>query len=217
MADLLHWDFAENFSGYDAAALILGIEPTEGSSEQARINPVVARMKKCYLDSRSTIAYVRRQFGSKADLNKHLPPEKLLSAALLFRVEHPLDGSDVWLNNAIHFDFDKQEFSRDELVRWLSVIGVNSVYSFGLKQKNTIQEPTGRWPWGSHHTELLGHLEAAARRYWGENYDPLDANTAPLNATVSEWLQTERKVSRTMAGLIASMLRADGLPTGPRK
>ena len=73
------------------------------------------------------------------------------------------------------------------------------------------------WPWGSHHTELLGHLEAAARRYWGENYVPSDATTASTNATVSEWLQTERKVSRTMANSIASMLRPDGLPTGPRK
>ena len=86
-----------------------------------------------------------------------------------------------------------------------------------IEQAIAIPSKVVGWPWGSHHTELLGHLEAAARRYWGENYVPSDATTASTNATVSEWLQKERKVSRTMADSIASMLRPDGLPTGPRK
>lgn len=73
-----------------------------------------------------------------------------------------------------------------------------------------------KWPWGDHHTEMLGHLDAAATRYW-VNYDPADLTTASTNVAVSEWLQSERNVSRTMADSIASMLRADGLPTGPRK
>ncbi|MHB1199174.1 MAG: hypothetical protein ACYCZ6_06365 [Polaromonas sp.] len=76
--------------------------------------------------------------------------------------------------------------------------------------------PATHWPWGNHHTELLGHLDAAARRFW-VNYDPSDATTAPTKVTVSEWLQTARKVSKTMADSIASMLRPDDLPTGPRK
>lgn len=71
-----------------------------------------------------------------------------------------------------------------------------------------------RWPWGDHHTELLGHLEDAARRFW-MNVDPTDNTTAPTNETVSEWLQ-KRGVSKRMADMMASMLRADGLPTGPR-
>ena len=73
-----------------------------------------------------------------------------------------------------------------------------------------------RWPWGSHHTETLGHLEAAARKWW-VLYDPRDFTTAPTNEMVSEWLQTERGISREKARAIASMLRPDGLPTGPRR
>jgi hypothetical protein len=72
------------------------------------------------------------------------------------------------------------------------------------------------WPWGSHHTERLGHLEAAARRFW-VNYDPSDHGTAPTNAVVSAWLQKERKATPTTADSIATMLRPDNLPTGPRK
>lgn len=73
-----------------------------------------------------------------------------------------------------------------------------------------------RWPWGDHHTVLLGHLEAAAQRYWVD-YDPANPDTANTSETVIEWLENERKVSNRMAGAIATMLRPDGLPSGPRK
>lgn len=75
----------------------------------------------------------------------------------------------------------------------------------------------GKWPWGNHETEKLRHLEAAAKKYWA-NYDPDDPSSAETNETVVTWLMTERGVaSRHMAEAIASILRADGLPTGPRK
>lgn len=77
--------------------------------------------------------------------------------------------------------------------------------------------PVSRWPWGNHHTEALGHLEAAALRFWGSNYDPNDPATAPTNEQVSEWLHKQRKVSKTLSNAMASILRLDGLKTGPRK
>ena len=55
-----------------------------------------------------------------------------------------------------------------------------------------------RWPWGPHHTETLGHLEAAARKWW-VLYDPSDLTTAPTNEMVSDWLQTERGISKDKA------------------
>ncbi len=76
--------------------------------------------------------------------------------------------------------------------------------------------PVSRWPWGNHHTEALGHLEAAAKRFW-VNHDPTDNTTAPTNKEVAASLQAERKLSKTLAEAIASILRLDGLPTGPRK
>lgn len=77
-------------------------------------------------------------------------------------------------------------------------------------------EMPAHWPWGGHHTEYLGHLEAAARKWWNL-YDPSDSTTAPTNEMVSSWLQKERNLSGEKAKAIASMLRPDGLPTGPRK
>jgi hypothetical protein len=72
----------------------------------------------------------------------------------------------------------------------------------------------GRWPWGTHETELLRHLHAAAAKWW-QNFDPADNTTAPTNEQVSGWLQA-RGVAKRNADVIATMLRADGVPTGPR-
>lgn len=72
-----------------------------------------------------------------------------------------------------------------------------------------------KWPWGSHETQLLRHLAAAADRFW-KNYDPSDPTTAPTNQEVIDWL-VEHGVARRNAEVMASILRADGLHPGPRK
>lgn len=71
------------------------------------------------------------------------------------------------------------------------------------------------WPWGRHETNLLRKLAAAADRFW-KNYDPSDPTTAPTNQEVIDWLREENVAART-AEIIATILRADNLPTGPRK
>lgn len=76
--------------------------------------------------------------------------------------------------------------------------------------------PGQRWPWGDHHTEALGHLEAAGLRFW-QWFDPTEPATAETNENVVDWLITERKASKDRARAIASLLRADGLPHGPRR
>lgn len=72
-----------------------------------------------------------------------------------------------------------------------------------------------RWPWGSYETKLLRNLAEAAEKYW-KLYDTTDPTTAPTNETVKQWLISEG-VPKRVAEVMAQMLRADGLPTGPRK
>lgn len=126
-------------------------------------------------------------------------------------VQRLLDDFELRTDRA----WETRRLSRDEVIAWLADKGLKSAYQFDLDQTTYVTANRGRWPWGSHHTEMLGHLEAAALRYW-VNYDPAELGTASTNVTVIEWLQTERKVSKTMAEAIASMLRPDGLRTGPR-
>ena len=71
------------------------------------------------------------------------------------------------------------------------------------------------WPWGRHETNLLRKLAYAADKWW-KNYDPTDPTTAPTNEQVAEWLKSENVAART-AEVMATILRADGLSTGPRK
>lgn len=76
-------------------------------------------------------------------------------------------------------------------------------------------QPTqGPWPWGAHETELLRHLAAAAERHWAR-YDPSDPTTAPRSAEVQKWLE-DRGLSGRTAKVMAQILRADGLRSGPR-
>ena len=223
MADLSHWDFAENFSGYDAAALILGLEPRDSDTEQWRIRVVTDRMELHYKN-----ALARIFSNTLGDPIEHCESQAINAQITLSSVkaddlhhrcwlyDEETTLSD-WLSSRLLSNFENQEFARNTIARWLDEIGMNSVYPFNGQKGSRERKSDCRWPWGNHHTELLGHLEAAARRYWAENYDPSDATTAPINATVSEWLQMDRKVSKTMADSIASMLRPDRLPTGPRK
>lgn len=71
------------------------------------------------------------------------------------------------------------------------------------------------YPWGSHSTNLLTLLSAAAEKFWSR-YDPTDPTTAPTNEQVKDWL-IDRKVSMRIAEAMATILRLDGLPTGRRE
>ena len=77
------------------------------------------------------------------------------------------------------------------------------------------QANKGKWPWGDYETDLLRKLAGAAENFW-TRCDPDDKSTAPINKQVSEWLETQKVAPRT-AEYMATILRADGLPPGPRK
>lgn len=82
------------------------------------------------------------------------------------------------------------------------------------------QSGAGPWPWGSHDTALLRALRRAAELWrtveQGGNYDPSDITTAPTNAHVVAWLGRNGVDSQKTREVIATMLRADNLRTGPR-
>lgn len=241
LVDLSKWDFAVEFRLYEAAALIVGIDPAEiyTSTKPARDNPRLYEYHE-HPQIKPVVDRMEYDFLTACDLYeamrdgkwKHSTDEPLSELLLRNREMEvvpvkigswglPLDSVtqralDTWHGSDDIAMYETAKFTRKELSRWLSAIGLKSVYQFDQGPPATIETPFGHWPWDNHHTELLGHLEAAARRYW-QRYDPTDATTAPINKDVAEWLMTERKLSQKMAESIASMLRPDGLPTGPRK
>lgn len=150
----------------------------------------------------------------------------------------PVYDPEIFLRvelSAITTDKDLYLVRLDDVSAWLQTQGVEVDYCIKFatdhdceeaKTEHTDIAQSGdhlRWPWGNHHTELLGHLEAAALEFWVK-YDPKNPRcTAPKNETVIAWLierqvpGQQRRVSDQMAKAIATMLRPDGLPTGPRK
>jgi hypothetical protein len=237
MADLTHWDFAEHFKAKEAAELILGIPPEQSNNEEPsnpdevvlieKITPVLRRMERAYRCAGATLNAAAT--WSNPDSTQYsleifptIPEE--LHSELMVSTRSDLTNFSLSLfgNNTELSPFNTVYFSREEIDRWLTAIGMQSVYPFNRRDAAKEISPTmesdkaSHWPWGNHQTELLGHLEAAAKRFW-KYYDPADATTAPINKDVSEWLVNERKASQKIADSIASILRADGLATGPRK
>lgn len=84
-----------------------------------------------------------------------------------------------------------------------------------LRELESDSGVTALWPWGEHSTRLLNNLADAARTFW-QLYDPADPSTAPTNEQVVDFLR-KRGVALRTAEVMATILRADGLPTGPRK
>lgn len=96
-------------------------------------------------------------------------------------------------------------------------IGVLNSAKSGVEKSTAMRATTvTKWPWGDHHTELLGSLEAAAKRFW-INIDPDDETTLPKNEEISEWLQNDQRVSENISKAIATILRPKGGKPGPKK
>ncbi|WP_202950187.1 hypothetical protein [Acidovorax sp. KKS102] len=147
--------------------------------------------------------------------NKADPNATLLQAWKGMSIAYMAAGSvimiSVWLGHNIENGRMIQQQTIDRL-NWT----IERIAEVEASKHSQRQEGEGKWPWGSHHTDALGHLEAAANRFW-TLYDPMDPSTAPTNEMVAGWLRDERRVSREKANAIASILRADGLKTGPRR
>jgi len=71
-----------------------------------------------------------------------------------------------------------------------------------------------QWPWGTYQTKSLEVLARAVDALW-KNYRPDDPTSAPTNLQVKEWLVLNG-VSGNQADTIATLIRADDLPTGRR-
>ncbi|PTR07117.1 hypothetical protein C8R32_10873 [Nitrosospira sp. Nsp5] len=81
--------------------------------------------------------------------------------------------------------------------------------------KKSETKAIGAWPWGGYETALLRKLALAVESLWNL-YDPSDPSTAPTNEQVEDFLKKRGVPDRT-AEIMATILRADGLPRGRRK
>jgi hypothetical protein len=107
----------------------------------------------------------------------------------------------------------QREIELSDFATWLQLIGHETPPEFHWTPQDLENGPL-LWPWGKYQTTGLRLLAGAANKYW-KHYDPGDSSTAPKNAEVEAWL-IEQGISKRRAEVIASLLRADDLRTGPR-
>lgn len=142
-----------------------------------------------------------------------LPPRRLEDLLIMAK------GS-IGAGGILELDFSSDEGLEESEVRlsnfatWLKSIQHKTPTEFPWAPE-PITCRNMNWPWGKHETELLRKLAAAAQRFWN-NYDPTDPTTAPTNQQIIDWLKEQGVAVRTTE-VMATILRADGLSTGPRK
>lgn len=130
---------------------------------------------------------------------------------------HFSPGSLNMGNNYLHgvqlAEFAKWSFS---IVDWKDLPPqLIDMAKLANEREQTVLAQKAFWPWGDHETKLLRDLVAAGREWWS-TYDPAEPTTAPKNEDVIAWL-IGRGVPKRVAQVMAQILRADGLKTGPRR
>jgi hypothetical protein len=233
MQDLSKWSYADEFTPHEAACLIVGLDPTN-THKDLRVAHLMRRMEKAYrckLDHVREEVWRERENEDLAAWREDYAPEAEFGPLRSMKLEASLyawvfQGSEEikdWLNDEEACAFHKQRFSKSALATWTSSIGLKTAFAFTSDpnpdaefKRAPVAEVgnSGEIRFGRHQTRWLRKLAAASDRFWSL-YDPDDHTTAPTAETVIKWL-TEQGVSERMAEVMASILRADGLPVGRR-
>ena len=181
MSDFHHWDAAETLSAQEAAALVLGIDPLDPQAALWKAGTVLERMKEGHRIAKAFATQVMTpaEFGMQRKLRTWA--DALVS--VLFD-SYPVLQKNPWPSDPnrpyelpARFagpdgEFQVQKFARAEIKRWLSVVGIKSIYPFDSQPPNATQN-----------SEALA-LPLAADASDGEEPDkarpvPLKAETVP--------------------------------------
>jgi hypothetical protein len=146
MSDLSKWDIAIDFTGEQAAALASGFDPEQPEFVHSSSNPIYVCMKRHYNAAKRLYQEEVQQCDGPPLMDKS---EVLESIDLAWGAtsEDPENGAyfPKWLHDTQFSGFEAQRFTRKEIARWLSVIGIKSRYQFDLEQSTLIdhEKPFG--------------------------------------------------------------------------
>ncbi|MDP2267225.1 MAG: hypothetical protein Q8J70_11790 [Thiobacillus sp.] len=123
-------------------------------------------------------------------------------------------GPNGLLGPANMENLEDTEIELPKFAAWLKTIGHRPPEKFPWIP-DKMQSGNHVWPWGKYETNLLATLALAADKFWG-NYDP-NNSTPPKQLEVVGWLLKNGAPSNNIAEAIATILRADGLPTRSKR
>ncbi|MES2952197.1 MAG: hypothetical protein V4858_27035 [Pseudomonadota bacterium] len=148
MSDLSHWKFATDFTGEEAAALAVGLDPAQPNYVRTFSKPIYERMERHF--------EAAKRLHLEEDVQQWERPPLLPQSDVFESVELQLwagsqeedDGAffSKWLLDDKLSGFEAQRFTRKEVARWFSAVGVQSSYSFDSNQidaKSKLEKPLG--------------------------------------------------------------------------
>lgn len=230
MFELKHWEYAHDFSAEELAALMIEIDPRDlgQATSWQTIEPLLRRI---HADYRRACEAVKMIFVMHGKLDVENKLKKTGLGLFSIELQNVIDNFS-WIEDPMmvikwidspESHIDEQRFSRKAINTWIEQEKLKSGFPFSKENINQDEnigiknlDKNGKWPWGDHNTQDLEHLAAAAKKFWSY-FDPSDPSTAPTNNDVRDWLHKERGVPKERAYYMASILRADGLPDGPRR
>lgn len=175
---LNHWDYADSFTGSEAACLVLGIDPRDDRQPKHVAEPLLGRMER---------AYVRAQYDDPSwapEETLHLEPLRSIAMRdYMSRAEFAGDSYRDWLEGA-NGRFSAQRFTRDALHEWLEASNISTVYAFrsdASAEQDGTDEDLGEPPARVRRT-LLTMLGAMAKQAY--KYDPKDSRS-PAPAAIA--------------------------------
>lgn len=147
MIDLSHWNSATDFTGEEAAALAVGLDPAQLEYQRTTSKPLYERMERHYNEAKRLYEEESQQGDGPPLMDK----SEVLESVDLHRLsidEDPEDGAYFlrWFRDKKLSGFETQKFSRHEVARWLSAIGVPTIYHFNLGSKGAnaqVEKPLG--------------------------------------------------------------------------
>lgn len=148
MADLSHWDFADEFSASEAASLILGVDPSL-RDQAVRAKPIFEKLRLSY---HGAWGYWHTRCDGDFEFNESVTlPDDAIQSVWMVRNGSRLNEHGFSENGKDHFcnwigwensdegefsGFTLQTFSRVELCRWVAAIGMKSAYPFLPEKKS---------------------------------------------------------------------------------
>ncbi len=179
MADLSHWLYANNFSGQQAAFLILGVDPSTDTTGLS-CSHILDRLSEAYSGAFEALNFEVLVAPCLPDELQSDASQKLMARSrrlYSLRMVQLLNGWDEgdeqsiegWLNVGVT-DFSDALFSRDELGRWLSENGLPSRYQFALNKETEVDEGESEFD-PSESGKVVGIDQASLPPYFDSDSD----------------------------------------------
>lgn len=205
--DLSHWDFALDFTGEQASALIVKKDANASlDSERIKAFPVYLRMERSF---RNFCIWHGMVDSNQQDCELSSDQAKFLASVGLEDCERGSLSRDLF--NGELSDFSQLRLSRKEIARWLRVNGLKSAYSFELPDVNIISSDPSTDP-ADYPDELYAANLAfrAVTNGYGETSDTFK------NRLVSYLENTHARLSKEAVQRIATVANPDK-STGRKK